>query len=238
MDEYKEHIYVRHPYEYLNVDVGNISEQKALRKRLQCKPFEWYMKNVAFDLLDVYPFDEPSFAYGGIRNLRVNLCVDTMSQNGPAPLGLYSCAPNISIPHQTQTFSLTLDYDIRLRFEQRCWSPKYDTKTVWLKPCPEPVKSDSQMWRYDLVKKILLFFNQTFILFILILDYFALFSYSQTRKWIINKENSLCLDINDKQLILSRCNIFNSNLKWEFGNINHTAYQNSHWYNDWDEEIE
>lgn len=49
--------------------------------------------------------------------------------------------------------------------------------------------------------------------------------------------NGFCLDISDEDdqhLILSRCNIFNPNLKWEFGNINQTAYRNVHWYYDWD----
>lgn len=150
MDEYKEYIYNRQPLDYLSVDVGDISEAKALRERLQCKPFKWFMENVAFDLLDYYPLDEPSFAYGGIRNFGMNLCVDTMSKNGETPLGLYACAENISYPHRTQTFSLTLDYEIRLRFEKRCWS-KHDETAVLLKKCSDKLRLDGEMWRYDVV---------------------------------------------------------------------------------------
>lgn len=155
MDEYKEYIYNRNPFEYAMANVGDISEQKALRERLKCKPFKWFMENVAFDLLKHYPSEEPSFAYGAIRNVGVDLCVDTMSQNSiAAPLGLYFCTHNISLPQRTQSFSLTLNYDIRLRFENRCWS-KHSTNVVKLIKCGKRVQFDDDLWRYDLVGELL-----------------------------------------------------------------------------------
>lgn len=150
MDEYKEYIYERRPIEYSQVDAGDISEQKALRERLQCKSFKWYMENVAFDIIVNYPREEPSFAFGGIRNLGLNRCIDTMSQNEPAPIGLYICAQNISFPQQTQSFALTVEYELRVRFYQKCWV-KHQTNHVWLMPCGEPPVMDTQIWRYDLV---------------------------------------------------------------------------------------
>lgn len=41
------------------VDVGDISEQLAVRERNKCKPFKWFMENVAFDLAKHYPLIEP-----------------------------------------------------------------------------------------------------------------------------------------------------------------------------------
>lgn len=150
MDEYKEHIYQRQPTLYLPIDVGDISAQKALRQRLQCKSFKWYMENVAFDIIPNYPLEEPSFAFGAIRNVGMNLCVDTMSKSGEAPLGMFTCAENISYPHPTQAFSLQLNYELRERFQKKCWSNN-EPDGIWLMNCGALPSSDDQTWRYDFV---------------------------------------------------------------------------------------
>lgn len=151
MDEYKHYIYNRRPFEYLHVDAGDLTEQKALRERLQCKSFKWFLENIAFDLIKNYPFDEPSFAFGGIRNLGYDRCIDTMSKN-KAPLGLYMCATNISFPQQTQSFSLTMDYELRQRFLKKCWIEL--NNIIWLMPCDKHSISDTQIWSYDLVSSL------------------------------------------------------------------------------------
>lgn len=48
----------------------------------------------------------------------------------------------------------------------------------------------------------------------------------QKHKWIINKDDGFCLDVNRKeQVILSRCRRNDPNQMWEFGNMNYTAFQ-------------
>lgn len=150
MDEYKEYVYRRHPLIYFDIDAGDVSKQKALRKKLQCKSFKWFMETIAFDIIPTYPLEEPSFAYGGIRNLGLDLCIDTMSKSGSTPLGVFGCAQNITFPHRAQSFSLTLDYRLRVRFEKLCWS-KTALNTVWLMKCSDQPNNDYQIWKYDLV---------------------------------------------------------------------------------------
>lgn len=51
LDEYKE-LFYGHAYHLLlkNVDVGDLTQQIQLRKKLQCKSFRWYLENVYPDL--------------------------------------------------------------------------------------------------------------------------------------------------------------------------------------------
>lgn len=153
LDEYKNYLYQRQPEVYAGLSAGDITKQKALRQRLQCKPFKWFLENVASDLTKHFPLDEPSIAYGGIKNLGTNLCADTMSQDGRTPLGLFPCAVNISSPHLTQTFSLTLNHDIRVRFEPRCLS-KMHSNTIYIVQCwnISQVNKRIMLWKYDMVK--------------------------------------------------------------------------------------
>lgn len=82
MDEYAEYIYARRS-SYRNVNPGDISKQLALRERLQCKPFKWFMEEIAFDQPLKYPPVEPKdFASGTIKNVQnPDLCVVFRSNN-------------------------------------------------------------------------------------------------------------------------------------------------------------
>nr|XP_045599384.1 polypeptide N-acetylgalactosaminyltransferase 1-like isoform X4 [Procambarus clarkii] len=91
MDSYKRLFYLYRP-ELEHADYGDVGERKELRNRLQCKSFKWYLDNV-------YPqkfiLDEDAFAYGRVRNIGMNICLDTLERedldNSDYYLGLYSC---------------------------------------------------------------------------------------------------------------------------------------------------
>ena len=53
---------------FRDIDAGDLSEQKALREKLQCKSFNWFMKEILFDLYNHYPPVEPlDFISGEFR---------------------------------------------------------------------------------------------------------------------------------------------------------------------------
>ncbi|KAM4018084.1 polypeptide N-acetylgalactosaminyltransferase 18 isoform 1-T1 [Anomaloglossus baeobatrachus] len=89
MDEFKSHVYMAWniPQEDPGIDIGDISQRKALRKRLQCKTFRWY-------LVTVYPemrTYSDNIAYGVLQNsLKTDLCLDQGPDTDNIPI-LYIC---------------------------------------------------------------------------------------------------------------------------------------------------
>uniref|UniRef100_A0A8C5QC34 Polypeptide N-acetylgalactosaminyltransferase n=1 Tax=Leptobrachium leishanense TaxID=445787 RepID=A0A8C5QC34_9ANUR len=89
MDEFKNHVYMAWnvPLEDSGIDIGDISDRKALRKRLQCKTFRWYLVT-AYPEMRTYP---DNIAYGVLQNsIKPEICVD----QGPTPHNipiLYIC---------------------------------------------------------------------------------------------------------------------------------------------------
>jgi len=79
-DDYFKRIAGAHPD-----DFGDISEQLALRKRLKCHNFQWYLDNV-------FP-DHPVLSHiTTLQHVDKQLCLDTMGNaNVGAEVGLYAC---------------------------------------------------------------------------------------------------------------------------------------------------
>lgn len=85
LDEYKNYYYERIQNEL--GDYGDVSQRKALRDKLQCKSFDWYLKNV-------YPeqfIPGESLYYGEIRSQSESQCLDSNGDTlGKAIIG-YVC---------------------------------------------------------------------------------------------------------------------------------------------------
>ncbi|OWR40790.1 putative n-acetylgalactosaminyltransferase [Danaus plexippus plexippus] len=89
-EEHKEFFYTREPMARF-LDMGDISEQVALRDKLNCKSFSWYMENVAYDVYDKFPKLPKNVHWGMVKNKAIGLCLDTMGKAAPSYIGIQSC---------------------------------------------------------------------------------------------------------------------------------------------------
>ncbi|XP_063049321.1 polypeptide N-acetylgalactosaminyltransferase 18 [Engraulis encrasicolus] len=117
MDEYKNHVYMAWniPQQDSGIDIGDVSERRELRRRLQCRSFNWYMKNIYPELRSYMDME----AYGALKNsLKPELCLDQGPEQDNTPI-LYLChgltPQNVYYTRSQQLFlgvlSPTLDDD-------------------------------------------------------------------------------------------------------------------------------
>ncbi|CAD5219246.1 unnamed protein product [Bursaphelenchus okinawaensis] len=115
MDEYKEFLYKRRP-EMRDTDPGDLTKQRAIRERLQCKSFDWYMKNVAFDQDLFYPnVEPPDSANGSLRNVEINKCVDTDFREQGKTFGLRKCMEVSTFMLGEQKLRMAFQLDIKVK---------------------------------------------------------------------------------------------------------------------------
>lgn len=78
-----------------------------LRKKLKCKNFKWYLKNV---YPEKFILDENVNAYGRARVRVSNLCLDSLNRDDSAyNLGVYTCHQEI---YPNQVFHRKSQYKI------------------------------------------------------------------------------------------------------------------------------
>lgn len=89
MDEYKSHVYMAWniPMNNPGVDFGDVSDRVALRKKLQCRSFRWYLEHV-YPEMRIY---NNTITYGEVRNSKASgYCLDQGSEDDDKAI-LYPC---------------------------------------------------------------------------------------------------------------------------------------------------
>ncbi|XP_011505951.1 PREDICTED: N-acetylgalactosaminyltransferase 6 [Ceratosolen solmsi marchali] len=201
MDEYAEFIYRRRPH-LKTIDPGDLTEQKALREKLQCKSFKWFIENIAFDLVKVYPPIEPDdFAHGEIRNIGApNLCLNIKGEIEEEEVVVDICKKDNTNVKGDQEFQLTWHKDVRPYKRTECLDvSKGDEKSpVTLYPCHG--KQGNQLWRYNVEKQ-----------------------------WLIHGHGYRCLDTDpaQKKIFVTNCDDASSTQKWRIEHVNMKAM--NHW---------
>lgn len=200
-DEYKELVYSRDRQRYEYIDPGDISIPKAVRERLDCKPFRYFIDVIAPDIATRYPTEEdaPVFASGQIKSLGFgNLCIDNLYRDEFQPIGLYHCydLDENQKPPGTQFFRLDFFKNIVHGYRSYC----LDSYKLSLPQCSY-FTFGNQIWKF----------------------------YPDTR--LIKNgggdgNNCLTANVENRTLSLETCDESDFNQKWKFTFENKTALSN------------
>ncbi|XP_053612243.1 polypeptide N-acetylgalactosaminyltransferase 2-like [Plodia interpunctella] len=134
MDDYKELYYRSQPLAK-QVEYGDISERVAIREKLHCKPFKWYLEHV-------YPELQVPAMTGATHAIRQGVrCMDTMGHLVDGTLGMYPC--HNTGGNQEWRFDNGL-----IRHHSLCMSlSAEDRVTAVLAACD--IHDDAQNWRRE-----------------------------------------------------------------------------------------
>lgn len=117
MDEYKKYFYLSR-VELKGKEVGDLSERKSLREKMQCHSFEWYLDNI---IPHKYRMDRDSILWGRVRSHKYpSICIDHLQRDEAHKiksynLGQYQCHAFVG---NSQYF--TLSKKGQLRNEYMC----------------------------------------------------------------------------------------------------------------------
>ncbi|BFZ13631.1 hypothetical protein BsWGS_16670 [Bradybaena similaris] len=136
MDQYK--VFYQHRFSNLQntIDIGDVSERKALREKLKCRSFDWYVKEIYPDIY--IPIN--TTAIGRISNVaHPSMCIDMNIEAPDDQPVCHVCA----LYTEKQYFYLTKEKQIRR--DSDCMSYNIETKRFMSGFC----KYDPSKWTYS-----------------------------------------------------------------------------------------
>lgn len=107
LDDYKQYFYRGDPERYENIDAGDLKQQFAKKKSLNCKPFQYYLDVVAPEILQLYPVVPNHFASGTIKSQADPRCFGFPNRNYET-FGLVDCNEK-----KANKFILTIEKSIK-----------------------------------------------------------------------------------------------------------------------------
>lgn len=196
LDDYKEVFYEADPKKR-EIDAGDLTKAKMIRSKLQCKPFDYFLEEIAPEMYTRYFYqkDYPGyFADGLIRSeADTNICLDTMGNYGEK-IEVYPCHKLNAGEHIAhQYLLLTWHKKIKAKGAEACLQ-----NNLILDWCRYEDETSFQSWKYDVDTKQLI------------------------NLW---KTNIQCLKFNTSDLTLSMVNCDGTDVsqKWTITNVNEAA---------------
>ncbi|XP_017149695.1 polypeptide N-acetylgalactosaminyltransferase 1 [Drosophila miranda] len=145
MDEFINIFFLNRPDLKFHADIGDVTHRVMLRKKLRCKSFAWYLKNI---YPEKFVPNADVVGWGKVKSVSSNLCLDDLLQNNEKPynVGLYPCG---KVLQKSQLFSFTNSQVLRNELScatvQHSDSPPYRVVMV---PCMENDEFNEQ-WKFE-----------------------------------------------------------------------------------------
>ncbi|XP_004717446.1 probable polypeptide N-acetylgalactosaminyltransferase 8 [Echinops telfairi] len=155
MDEHKYMVYLAWnlPLENSGIDYGDISSRKALREKLKCQTFDWYLKNV-------YPVLKPMHnivGYGRMKNtLDESICLD----QGPIPGNTPIMHPCHAFSPQNVYYHVTGEFYVgpliaESTTKDRCLTDPGKGEKPTLEPCTQEAHNELHIyWDFQMGKAV------------------------------------------------------------------------------------
>jgi hypothetical protein len=196
LDDYKEVFYNTYPGKY-DFDEGDLTSQKEIRRRWNCKPFQYFLENVAPEMFIRFFYKRWNpgfFASGLIRSVAApEKCIDSYGKYRQK-MWLEKCNGNETFTHPSQYFTFNWYKTINIYEDETC----IDGKNGWLDYCNYEKADTQQKWKYDL----------------------------DTQQLISQNFNCLTANLDEKVIFISQCNHSDINQKWTWTHTNVTALMN------------
>ncbi|KAG2470498.1 GALT9 acetylgalactosaminyltransferase, partial [Polypterus senegalus] len=149
MDEYKSHVYMAWniPINNPGVDFGDVSDRIDLRKKLQCRSFQWYLEKV-YPEMRIY---NNTITYGEVRNSKASgYCLDQGAEDDDKAI-LYPChGMSSQLARYTTEGLLQLGPLGSTTFlpDTKCLIDDGKGRTPSLKNCENVSRSSQRLWDF------------------------------------------------------------------------------------------
>uniref|UniRef100_A0A8C2I0G3 Polypeptide N-acetylgalactosaminyltransferase n=1 Tax=Cyprinus carpio TaxID=7962 RepID=A0A8C2I0G3_CYPCA len=149
MDEFKSHVYMAWniPMNNPGVDFGDVSERVALRKKMNCRSFRWYLEHV-YPEMRIY---NNTITYGEVRNSKASgYCLDQGSEEDDRAI-LYPChGMSSQLARYTTEGLLQLGPLGSTTFlpDTKCLVDDGRGRTPSLKKCDVVTRSSQRLWDF------------------------------------------------------------------------------------------
>lgn len=198
LGKYKEVMYFVDP-EKSRIDPGDLTKMIMIRDKLQCKPFDYFLEEIAPEMFTRFFYQgrfPGYFGRGMVENVAYpKMCLDTLG-NKRGHISLFQCHEENDVEENiNQYFLLTWHRSLKLRRGESCLQDN-----LYFGHCKFDGESSYQSWKYDWDTKQLTNENKP--------------------------GDCLAADKDKKSTFFTKCDVNANDQKWFFSIMNEKALKN------------